>query len=154
MTRPLFTLLSAVAAVVALLGGAAGCGHRGAPAPSASASGAARSPATSASASASASAKAAAPSPPAIPLSDEMRDFVAAVAEDHKLSGALAKFAAPSLNDHGVGIDPIDTPKVVGTDPSAGDCYVLEGADGPAIHEYLICWDNKQIIRVADHGMK
>lgn len=146
MTRPMFTSLCLAAMVQAV-----GCGHKASPAPAASASAVAVK--ASAKPVVSASAK---PVPLAagFEVSEEMRDFVAKVAEDQKLSAALAKFAAPSLDEHGVGIDPIESPKVVGTDPSAGDCYILQGADGPAVHEYLICWDNKQVIQVADRGMK
>jgi hypothetical protein len=123
-----------------------------APPPAPSATAAAR--ASAAAPSASASQKPSSVAPPSIPVSDEMRDFVAMVAEDHKLSEALTKFGAPSLNDHGMGNDPLDAPKVVGTEPSSGDCYILAGSDGPAIHEYLICWSDKQIVQASDRGMR
>ena len=120
MPRPMFTLLVLATAL------ALACGNRS-PAPTGMAS--ARPSAAKASASAAPSAvpsakKLAALGPPGVEVSEEMRDFVAAVAEDHMLNNALAKFAAPSLDDHGLGHDPIDLPKVIGTDPSAGNCYV------------------------------
>ncbi len=155
MPRPMFTLLVLTTAFVVF-----GCkdrhtapiGSASTTAPPASAGvSAVRSAAPSATPSAK---KLTVLAPPGVEVSEEMRDFVLAVAEDHKLNGAIQRFAAPSLDDHGLGHDPIESPKVVGTDPSAGNCYILEGVDGPAIHDYLVCWDNKQIIQFADRGMK
>ncbi len=154
MPRPMFTLLVLATAFVV------GCKDRP-PAPIGSASATALAAKSGVSAARSA-APSATPSarkltvlaPPGVEVSEEMTDFVAAVVEDHQLNHAIQKFAAPSLDDHGLGHDPIESPKVVGTDPSAGNCYILEGVDGPAIHDYLVCWDNKQIIQFADRGMK